>query len=82
MSVHGFAIEYLALTSSEPGASCWPRFGDFAAIRYQRASNHTFRSFPSSAQFSNKHQLHEFYALPRKRARALKAVRRLRPNPS
>jgi hypothetical protein len=40
------------------------RFGEFATIRYQGASNHSFRRFPFGSWLADKDRLHVFYGLP------------------
>jgi hypothetical protein len=65
MGVDGFVIEYLAADFERADRVLQARFGDFATIRYQGASNHTFRSFPFGSWLSNEDQLHVFYGLPR-----------------
>jgi hypothetical protein len=61
----GFVIEYLAADFERADRVLHDRFGDFATIRYQGASNHTFRPFPFGSWLDEGDRLHLFYALPR-----------------
>jgi hypothetical protein len=63
--VEGFVIEYLAADFERADRVLHDRFGDFATIRYQGASNHTFRAFPFGSWLAEGDRLHVFYALPR-----------------
>lgn len=63
--VDGFEIAFLAADEARGTRVLQERFGDFATIRYDGASNHTFRSMPFGSWLADEEQLHLFYALPR-----------------
>ena len=65
IGLDGFEIAYLAANRERAGRVLNKRFGAFATIRYQGASNHTFRPFPFGSWLAHENGLTVFYGLPR-----------------
>lgn len=63
--LEGFEISYLAFDDERADRVLRDRFGDFATIHYDGASNHTFRPVAFGSWLAHEDQLHLFYGLPR-----------------
>jgi hypothetical protein len=68
--INGFEISYLAADHDLAERVLSDRFGEFAAIRYDGASNHSFRPMPFGSWLASEDRLHLFYGLPRNGERA------------
>jgi hypothetical protein len=68
--LNGFEISYLAADHDRAERVLRDRFGEFATIRYDGASNHTFRPMAFGSWLADEDRLHLFYGLPRNGERA------------
>jgi hypothetical protein len=68
--LNGFEISCLADDHERAERVLRDRFGEFATIRYDGASNHTFRPMAFGSRLADEDRLHLFYGLPRNGERA------------